>query len=47
MCLSQNPSAFLICLPWALQNQLDSIMAGIIGEAKIQAVVPAGFFHDV
>jgi hypothetical protein len=26
---------------------ITSIMAGIIGKAKIQAVVPAGFFHDV
>jgi hypothetical protein len=24
---------------------ITSIMAGIIGKAKIQAVVPAGFFH--
>jgi hypothetical protein len=24
---------------------IGSVMAGIIGKAKIQAVVPAGFFH--
>jgi hypothetical protein len=45
--LITKPVCIFNPLAVGLAKPIGSIMAGIIGEAKIQAIVPAGFFHDV
>jgi hypothetical protein len=45
--LITKPVCIFDLLAVGLTKPIGSIMAGIVGKAKIQAVVPAGFFHDV
>ena len=43
--LITTPVCIFDLLAVGLTKPVGSVMAGIVGKAKIQTVVPAGFFH--